>query len=214
MYSPKVVNSFSADAGLSSSIVTYDHSSFVRVTESNFTSVPVHLSHGETLNEEIQSNSPGISLLLMDSRNFSEFRSASNLPYSVYPQSRLDVQNYSFSLTDNSGNESFYLVFLDPSTNTTSSALVHTTIVAKGSPHFAQAIPIAILMLGALMFGIGMISGRRNSKGIPRDPPPLVKAEALPENAISGSKPTICQYCSASLEAGSVFCPSCHRSQV
>lgn len=214
IYNPQPLSSLGGYAGLSSSQVTYDHSSFVRVGVSNYSSIPVTITPQDTLNVRIQSDSPGVNFLVMNYGNFSELKSGNSNSYSVYPQSRLNVQNYSFSMTQPSSSESYYLVFFDPATNTTSSALVHLTIVTKGSLHVSEYIPAIIVAVGLAILGIGTLTGRKSPKIVHKEPPPLAKTVSSPTTPSTAPSPGLCRYCGAPLKPDSPFCPSCQKSQI
>ena len=213
IYNPQPLSSLGGYAGFSSSQVTYDRSSFVRVGASNYSFINVTLTPQDTLNVLIQSVPPGVNFLLMDSGNFSELKSGNNKSYSVYPQSRLNVQNYSFTLTHLSSAMSYYLVFFDPSTNTTSSALVQVTIVTTGPLHAPIFIPAIIVAVGLIIAGIGSITGRKSPEIVHKEPPPLASLTKPPTPKTEPAA-GVCRYCGAALRSDSPFCPSCQRSQV
>ncbi len=214
IYNPQPMNTIGAYAGLSSSQVTHDHATFVRVGESNYSSIPVSLTPQDTLKVQIQSDPPGVIFLLMDSGNFSELKSGNNNSYSVYPQSKLNVQNYSFTLAQPSSNVNYYLVFFDPATNTTSSALVHVTIVTKGSLQVSIIIPAIIVAVGLLIAGIGSVIGKKSPQIVHNEPPPLAKSTNTPVTSSAEPASGVCRYCGAALKPDSPFCPSCQKSQV
>ena len=214
LYNPQSLSSFGSYAGLSTSQVTFDKSSFVRVGESNYSYIPVTVTPHDTLSVQIQSDPPGVDFLLMDSGNFSVLESGNSNSYSVYSQSRLNVQYYSFSMTQPFSNERYYLVFFDPATNTTSSALVLLTIVTKGSLHVSESTPAIIVAVGLVILGIGKITSRKAPRIVHKEPPPLAKTVSSTPASSTGLSPGVCRYCGAALKPDSPFCPSCQKSQI
>jgi hypothetical protein len=201
VFSAPTYNSFSLAVGLSNNQVVLDRTSVFPLRGSNYSSIQIALTPDENLSATIQSNPSGIDFLLTNAGNYSLLSERNNSAYQVYSQSRLGIGNYSFSFaTSNPGN--YYLVFVSHATST--DVLVHISVTRTTVSSTSAYVPILIVLAGVVLIAFGSILRRpvvveNISQGI--------RTQAFPATS---SK---CQFCGARIDPGSVFCPSCKKSQ-
>ncbi|MDG6996733.1 MAG: hypothetical protein JRN52_12495 [Nitrososphaerota archaeon] len=199
LYSPSTYGMVASFSGLSTSAVTYDQNFALQVKSSNYAFEAISLTPKDSLSLTFQADSPGVNFFLMNSGNFSVFRGGVSSAYSVYPQSKLAVENYSFQFTPTVPNGTYYLVFTSVSSNATTSVLAHAVVLTSNKVVGSDYVPIAIILAGLTLLGIGINFGKKQPE---KKTVPVVKS----------TQPT-CRYCKATLKPDSPFCPSCGKSQ-
>ena len=132
----------------------YDHTMLAQIRPGNYTYVQASLTPQETLQASLSSSPASVDFFLMNSSTFSMWNSKSHPSVDVYPQSRLNVKNYSFVFTASSG-DVYSLVFVSRPNSSNTNVLVH--LVIQRGPAFLETflIPGALIVLGAASAGYG-----------------------------------------------------------
>lgn len=168
------------------------------------------LMTGDTLAVTLTSNPGGIDVLLMNQGNFSLWSSSSKGSYFTYPESHLQVSNYSFTFTSSEKTQEFYVVLVSHSTTPTEVLLQATS--TRPSEESLLLFPlvsgfVGIVLLWAGVRGGGKSEGAQKKGAAATQAPPT---QASPSKA----EGEFCRHCGAALRPGSQFCPACNRSQL
>ena len=206
VYSPSTFGYVASVSGITSSKVTYDQSVALNVKSSNYAFVNITLTPRDNLSAKFEANTPGVNFLLMDSGNFSDFKSGSSSQYYVLPESALNVQNYTFDFSPTAPSQVYYLVFTPAATNASTTVLVHLTVLTNNSVSGSEFVPILLIVLGLALLGVGMNVGKKKKqeKKVKETAPVVIPARATP---------AACRFCNATLNPDSPYCPSCGKAQ-
>lgn len=210
-FSPPTFAALSYQVGLANQQTTLDKNYVLPLNESNYANLPVVLSPQDNLSVSMQANPGGIDFLFMNSGNYSLWSARNVSSYQVYSQSKLNVTNYSFSFSGYGSNQDYYLVFVSPggrSGNT--DVLLHMVVQSTSSVQEAGYVPFLIMIIGVALIGMGLFT-RKKSEKVERGRQVI---DTLPEPTTIGQSSTPkCQFCGASMNKGTLFCPACKRSQ-
>ena len=205
VYSPSTYGSVASLSGLSSSKVTYDQSIALEVKGSGYSFVNITLTPRDNLSIKFQANAPGVNFLLMNSGNFSEYRSGGGNSYYVFPESALNVKNYSFDFSPSAPSQVYYLVFTPATANSTTIVLAQLKVLTNNSVSGAEFVPIIIIVLGLAILGVGMNVGKKKQEKKVIESTPVATPVRI--------TPAACRFCNATLNPDSPYCPSCGKSQ-
>ena len=201
---------FATLLGSSGTDMTFDRNNVIIIPPQSSSNYSASLANGDTLSVSLSTHPGNIDVLLMNQGNFSLWSSAARSSYSTYPESVLNVSNYTFTFTNQEKNQTFYLVAVSHSANDTTDVLLHA-VGTRPSQAALLLLPILFGLVGILVLGVGLRGGGGTGKKTPSR-----TESAAP--AVQAAKPVpqigICRHCGAALEPGSDFCPSCNRSQL
>jgi hypothetical protein len=199
---------------LSSSSASHDQTLLVRIAPGNYSYIQTRLGPQQTLQATLSSSPEGVDFLLMNSGNFSAWTSRGTPPSDVYPQSKLDAENYSFAVTGSGALDEYSLVFISRSLDTPTNVLVHLVINQVTPGATVPSLILVALGVALVIFG----ATRRNKAVVVTE-----QTEESQEGGFlglfggtgvgDGSAPGKCRYCGADLEGDSAFCSSCKMSQ-
>jgi hypothetical protein len=208
--SPPALSSFSSGTGITSSSITASKTLYFTVKPGNYSDLPVALSSQNNLVVNFESQPAGVGFLLMNQGNFTKFSSGNGSTggVQIYNVSRLDVSNYSFSFSPNTlGSQNYHLVFKSlAGRNVTTDIVLSFKITTQSSAFDVSYVQIAVLLISLILLGFGVFGGGRRRGG-------RTKVLATPTSTF-GKETASCKFCGASISTGSVFCPTCQRSQV
>jgi hypothetical protein len=213
-FSPQAFGSLSYATGLSTSQVTYYPTTFLQIQGSNYSFIPVKITPQDNLSVQIHASPSPVTFLLMNSGNFSEWKNSASSSYSVYPQSKLNVLNYSFFLADASVSGNIYLVFLGQASNTNTSVLVNLTVVTNNTASWAWVIPLIIIIAGLAVLVVGTNTSRKRPQRLESSLPEQFSSTSATQTVSVVSAQPVCRFCGATLKTDSPFCPSCDKSQL
>ncbi len=207
---PSLLVQFGSDVGItpgSSLPVTY----VVRIAPDNYSSVKYSVSQGTELTVKMGSGQQAVDFFLMNPGNFSVWSQGATNSAQVYPQSLLDVRNYTFVLPSADQPRVYYLVFVSRSTTYSADVLLDVFQKDTGAFSTLLPLPIALFLSGAVLTAYGVRGGRKEE-------PAEVEAAAPPAGLggwqeLLGMGGPRCKFCGAALQEGASFCPSCKRSQ-
>lgn len=177
------------------------------VKPSGYTNVTLSLTSDDTLTAMVQANPSGIDLLLMNPGNFSNYASNSGSFYSIYPQSKFGLSNYSFTFNETgySGNLVFVFVSHLPSSGGNTDVRFRANVVTTNTPSVLNYVPIGAAIFGLFLLALGLLTGFTGRKSGAQE-----NQSAQSSRNLVGSK---CRFCGADLNPNSVFCPACKKSQ-
>jgi len=200
----------SANLGQVGTETVFDRNVVVPIAPQGYSNYSVNLLTGDTLSVSLTTNPGNIDVLLMNQGNFSLWSSSTRGAYSTYPESHLQVSNYSFTFTSSEKPQDFYLVLVSHSTAPTEVLLQATG--TRPSQEALLLFPLIFGLVGIVVLAVGLRGGGK--KG----------AEQTQAAPTSQSRPTpatqtqpqslFCRHCGAALKAGSQFCPACNKSQL
>jgi hypothetical protein len=196
----------------SSPSTVYDRTFLVRVAPGNYSYVQATVNPQQTLQATIASGPTSVDFFLMNNDNFSAWTNKGSPPSQVYPQSKFDVQNYSFSIAGTGSSEDYYLLLNSRDLNMSTSVLVHLMLL-NGPGTLETLAPLVFIVLGVVV----AVFGATRRKKV-EEPPPEAEENTGGGglfSLFSGSSPEVpkCRFCGAELQVGSKFCPSCHTAQ-
>lgn len=209
---PGLVASLGNDTGITQSqthTVTY----FVNVGPGNYSYVEHPLAAGEELTATIAAGPQSVDFFLMNGGNFTAWKQGGAAPSQVYPQSSLDVKNYSFAISSSSSPKAYFMVLVSRSTTSATDALVRLTLRDTGVDPTVASLPVVLIGIGVTMalYGAGTSGGKRKAKaqGNSGGAAPAAAGGWL---SLLGAQAR-CKHCGEPLDEGSSFCSHCGRSQ-
>jgi len=131
-----------------------DRTALAQVSPGNDTSVQISLSSQNILQATLASSPGSVDFFLMNSSTFSTWADGHS-SVDVYPESQLNVMNYSFTFTNTGASGVFDLVMVSRSNGSSTDVLLH--LVVQQNPALLEAIviPGALIALGAVAAGFG-----------------------------------------------------------
>lgn len=142
----------------------------VRISPGNYSSIKETLGPTVELSATIEASPPGVDFFLMNGGNFSSWIRSGGQPSQVYPQSTLNVKNYSFVFVGSSKTQDYYLVLSSRSSTDSANVLLYLTIRSEPANSLVIVIPITFLAAGVVLVAIGVRMKRPQryspSKGI------------------------------------------------
>ena len=207
---PSLLVQFGSDVGFlpgSNPPATY----LVRIAPDNYSFVKYSVNQGTELTVKMGSGQQAVDFFLMNPGNFSVWTNGGTSSAQVYPQSLLDVKNYTFVLPSNGQPKVYYLLFVSRSTTYSADVLLNVSQKDTGAFSTLLPLPIGLFLSGAVLAGFGIRGGRKEE--------PVEEQTAGPPAGLGGWQELLglggprCRFCGSALEEGVNFCPSCKRSQ-
>ena len=209
---PGIFTQLGTEAGIGVS-PTHTATYFVHVGQENYSYVQFPLGAGESLTASIASGQQTVDFFLMNEANFTAWAGSGGEPGQVYPQSSLDVKNYTFNIPSSASPRTYVILFVSRSTTSSTDVLIRMSLRATPSDQNSTTLSVALVVVGVAMASYGARSGRRHK---PAEPPNST-VSASPSlggwGSLLGVGPAKCKYCGTALVEGSSFCPSCRKSQ-
>jgi hypothetical protein len=200
----------------SSQVPASGHLLLVRVSPNNYSYVQQTLSPQQTLQVTMSSSPDSVDFFLMNNGNFSAWTSRGSAPTNVYPQTRLDVKNYTFPLIGSGSPQSYSLVFVSRSSSTSTNVLLQLETAQGVDTLQSLVVPIIFLASGVAS---ALFGATRRQKVVEAPPQSDESQGGGFLGLFGGTDPGVksvvakCRYCGADVGAGSAFCPSCKRAQ-
>ncbi len=152
---------------LSPSSPVYDRTVLVRVAPGNYSSFQTSLAPQQNLQVTLSSSPTGVDFFLMNSSSFSTWSAGESPPVDVYPQSKLDAMNYTFTVPG-VVQQNYALVLISRSTGTSTSVLLHVVVESEPNLVSTYGFPAIVLALGVASVAFGATRGRgRNTEAPP-----------------------------------------------
>jgi len=127
----------------------------LRVPQGSYSYVRTSLAPQQTLHVTLSSSPDGVDFFLMNSSNFQTWNATGSPPVDVYPQSKLNVNNYTFTSGGGGTSEDYALVLISRSTGTPASVLLHITIEDEPSLTETLVIPVLFVVAGFVLLAFG-----------------------------------------------------------
>lgn len=153
---PGGLSQFGSDIGLSSAGVFVNANYVVRISPGNYSSIRETMGPDDALSVTIEASPPGVDFFLMNGGNFSAWTRNGGQPSQVYPQSMLNVKNYSFAFVGSGKTQDYYLVLTSRSSTELANVLLHLTLKSEPSNSLVIFVPITFLAVGALLVAVGV----------------------------------------------------------
>jgi hypothetical protein len=196
---------------LASPSAAYDHTLLVRVAPDNYSYVQKALGPQQTLRVALSSSPQGVDFFLMNSSNFASWTSGRNEPANVYPQSKLDAGNYSFTATASGTPENYSLVFVSRFSNISTSVLIHLVIDQDTNILETVVVPLATFACGVALVLFGA-TRRPKAVEVPAQAEDIQGGGFL--GLFGGSEGSkSCKFCGHEMSSATVLCPNCGKSQ-
>ena len=176
----------------------------VKIAPGNYSYLSYNMRANAELTVTISAGTEAVDFYLMNEGNFSMWNRASSSSSQVYPQSALNVKNYSFDISGPGTAQTYYLVFVSRSASSQTDVLVHYSLQVAPDSSVA-ALPTALLGIGVILALAGARFGGKKGGA------EVVQAASPPPPTDAG-RPK-CKYCGAELTGDTGFCSSCGRSQ-
>jgi hypothetical protein len=196
---------------LTSPSAAYDHTLLVRVAPDNYSYIQKTLGPQQTLRVTLSSSPEGVDFFLMNSSNFATWTSGRNEPANVYPQSRLDARNYSFTATAPGTSENYSLVFVSRFSNMSTSVLLHLVIDQEASILDTAVVPLIFVSCGVALMLFGA-TRRKKAVAVPTQAEETQGGGFLGLFGVSEDSKS-CRFCGHEMPSATVLCPSCGKSQ-
>ncbi len=128
----------------------------VRIAPDNYSYVRETVAPQRTLQVSFGSSAQGVDFFLMNSSSFSDWTSSPTQTGGVYPQSKLNVKNYTFTVTG-TGTAAFdyYLVFISRTSGTSTDVLLHVVGGQQADITETLGVPLAFIGVGAIIVAFG-----------------------------------------------------------
>ncbi len=187
---------------------------FVHVSPGNYSYVDYALNPNEQLAARVTTGQQAIDFFLMNEGNFTAWAGGGTQPNQVYPQSSLNVKNYTFLLPGSDHSQDYFMVFVSRTNASTTDVILRLTLEDTSAVSTFAFAPIALVGAGAILAVLGVGTGRgqgsaSEAAGIDEGPPAALSGWG----SLLGMAGPKCKYCGAALDEGSSFCPSCKKSQ-
>jgi hypothetical protein len=131
-----------------------DRTTLAQISPGNYTHVQMPLSSQSILQATFASSPGSVDFFLMNSSTFSTW-SKGHPSVDVYPQSQLNVKNYSFTFTNTDPSGVYDLVMVSRSNSSSTDVLLH--LVVQQNPALLETIviPGVLVALGLVAAAIG-----------------------------------------------------------
>lgn len=208
---PAVFVDFGAAIGLGSP-QAQNTSYLVHVEPANYSYVEYKLGASDTLTATVASGQQTVDFFLMDGTNFTSWARTGE-PSEVFPQSSLNVRNYTFTVSGSGTPRNYFMVFISRSMSSPTDLLVRLSLHSGGTGSNSLTFSAVLALVGGLsLVTFGARPARKaEAAGASRPDEEVVKR---PGNG--AWSPTLavpaCKYCGSTL-AGRSFCSSCGKSQ-
>ncbi len=209
LVAPGVASQLGNAVGLASSPanpVTY----YAHVSPLNYSFIEYPLPAGNALTVNMASGQETVDFFLMNGGNFSAWRQSGGAPSQVYPQSALNVRNYTFEVPSAPRLQDYFLVFTSRSATSSTDVLVKFVSVNTTTDTTLATLPVAVAGVGVIMAAYGARSTGKGKVEVQE-----VEAKAPPSGGwldLLGPQAPKCRYCGAALDGNPSFCPTCKRS--
>ncbi len=208
---PGLMSQFGSDLGL---LPPAQHPApyLVRVAPGNFSYLNYAVGPNDEVNVKIATGQQAVDFFLMNQGNFSSWVQGGGGVGQVFPQSALDVKNYSFALTGTGRSENYSLVFVSRSTSSPTDVLVQLVRSDTSLGATFTVTPLALIGFGAVLLVLGRGGGGRRQAEPERVETPQATPGLGGWQELLGLATPKCKYCGADLGDATGFCPSCKRS--
>lgn len=180
----------------------------IKVAPGNYSDLTYTLHPADQLSATVSAGPQTVDFFLMNGGNFSSWTKNATAAIQVYPESAFNVKNYTFSFSGQGGTQTYYLVFVARSNNSSTDVLVQSS-VQDSAGTLTTLVPGAFIGVGVVLAILGARVGGGKAEDQVDASPAASVSKAQSEWASATPK---CRYCGAPLEGGARFCRSCGRS--